>query len=376
MFGKKAKYIVAGLSLAMAVSPVVALADDTTPAATPSVKVVKTVTMNEGSTLTAEFKFKAEKTQLFAGTANATAATTESGFPELTEATTGSKTWSSSANSNDAAFTHLPTVEQFPHAGVYAWKVTEDTTGSTQATGANEELTYDNEKVYTLVAVVTNATKDAEGNDVPASVTWGFYNGTPTDVKDVQGVNKAGEADFTNKYVEKTNNGENKPLVVKKTVTGAQGDKTKQFNFTVILTAPANVPTGWTLGDVTVTPKTGSNATVTDGGSVVTAADGTQTRTVKFTAADSESVTFDNVVVGTTYTVAEDSYTTEGYTTSGTVSEAKTLSEKGAEEEVVNEKASSVVTGVIVNNAPFIVMIGVAAAGVVGYGAAKRKLEK
>ena len=33
-------------------------------------------------------------------------------------------------------------------------------------------------------------------------------------------------------------------------------------------------------------------------------------------------------------------------------------------------------TGLVINNAPFIVMIGAAAAGVVAYGSAKRKLEK
>lgn len=365
MFGKKkAGAIAAGLSLVMALSPVAAFADETPAAAATGVKIGKTVTMNAGSTLTSGFKFTVAKTQLFANTENATAP--ESDVPAIDDVEIASQDWTSTTGKVEKALT-LPEKSAFPHAGVYAWTVTEAT--NTYTAGENEELTYNTgeTKTYTLVAVVSN---DSD------TVTWGFYNGTPENADAVKNVAKTGEADFTNKYVEKTNNGENKPLVVKKTVTGAQGDKTKQFNFTVTLTAPENVPNGWSLSDVSVTPKTGSKATVTDAGTVQTAEDGTQTRTIKFTAADSESVTFDNVVVGTTYTVAEDSYSTEGYTTTGTFTDAKTLSESGAEEEVVNDKASSVVTGVIMNNAPFIVMIGAAAAGVVAYGSAKRKLEK
>ena len=52
------------------------------------------------------------------------------------------------------------------------------------------------------------------------------------------------------------------------------------------------------------------------------------------------------------------------------------MGEQASSETVVNKKENTVVTGVIMNNAPFIVMIGVAAAGVAAYGAAKRKLEK
>lgn len=371
MFGKKAKYIVAGLSLAMAVSPVVALADDTTPAATPSVKVVKTVDLNNGSSLEANFKFTATATQLFAGTKDATVATEGEGtWPSITAAETGTKTWTTDDNDNDAVFNNLPTKDQFPHAGVYAWTVTEAT--DTYKAGENEQLDYNTgaNKTYTLVAVVTNDTTDTEGKTVAGSVTWGFYAGTPT-VEQVKG-DKLSQADFENKYSEKTNNGENKPLVITKQVKGSQGDTTKYFEFTVHFTAPTNVPDGWTVEAIKV-----SGAKDKDG-NALTDAKVDANGDITFYAKNEDEVEFNNVVVGTTYTVDEKDYSGEGYTTEGEVTTAdnKYVKEDGETVTVKNTKDGSVVTGVIVNNAPFIVMIGVAVAGVAAYGAAKRKIEK
>ena len=366
-FGKKsAGAIAAGLSLVMALSPVAAFADPepATPA-TPSAKVVKTVTMNAGSTFTGEFKFKATATQLFAGTADATVATDTTGFPAINEATTGPRIWTSTTAGVDAPFT-LPAKSAFPHAGVYAWTITEDTQNSTQATDENEKLTYNTANAsYTLVAVVSNNSD---------TVTWGIYDSDPT-VDELKG-NKLGEADFANEYVEKTNTNDNKdnaPLKITKKVEGDQGDKTKEFNFTVTFSAPSNVPDGWTVSNITAKKGT-TNLTQTAAG------------TFTFTAHDLDEVTFDNIVVGTTYTVAEKSYTGDGYTTEySTVSngqaatsthEAVLVGEGANTATVTNTKNGTVVTGVIVNNAPFVITIAVAAAGAVAYGAAKRKLEK
>ena len=365
MFGKKkAGAIAAGLSLVMALSPVAALADETPAAAdtTPEIKVVKTVDLNNGSTLKANFKFTASATQLFAGTKDATVATEGEGtWPSITAAETGEQTWTTSDNDNDAVFRNLPTKAQFPHAGVYAWTVTEAT--DTYTPGEGEQLDYNTgtNTTYTMVAIVSN---DSD------AVTWGFYAGTPT-LEQVKG-EKLTEADFENKYSEKTNSGENKPLVVTKKVEGSQGDTTKYFKFTVHFTAPTIVPDDWTVANISV-----SGAKDKDG-NAVTDAKVDASGDITFYAKDADSVTFDNVVVGTTYTVDEDDYSKDGYATTGEVTAAqnKYVDEKGETETVHNKKNGSVVTGVIVNNAPFIVMIGAAAAGVVAYGSAKRKLEK
>ena len=371
-FGKKSVgAVAAGLSLVMALSPVAALADDA-PATTTGVKIGKTVTMNAGSTLTAGFKFTFTKTQLFPNTVEATAPVAD--VPTINDQSIASQDWTSKTGKVELTLT-LPEKSAFKHAGVYAWTVTE--AENTYTAGDNETLTYNtgDTKSYTLVAVVTNDTTGTDGTVTPGTVTWGFYNGTPVRASDVQGVTKAGEADFTNEYVEETDKTGNSPLVITKHVTGAQGDKTKKFDFTVSFSAPDNVPDNWTVNSITAAANdAASDLHQNDDGSWT------------FKAADAGAVTFDNVVVGTTYTVTESDYSGAGYTTTySTVSNNQQASqthenvlvgENTNSADVTNEKASSVVTGLIVNNAPFIVMIGVAAAGVAAYGTAKRKLEK
>lgn len=359
MFAKKAKYIVAGLSLAMALSPVAAFADGTTPAATTAditKGITKKLEVNPGSSVTAQFQYTATPTVL-----NKDNAATKTEDHKVT-ATIGNIDLT--ANGAEATGTAAITYGKFDHAGTYAW-VVKETTDTYKGAG---QMQYDTE-TYTLVAVVENG---ANGPEVKESY---LIKGTATETSG----DKVGTATFTNKYTEKTNDGENKPLVVKKTVDGKQGDKTKQFTFTVTFTAPDVLPVNAdgtqqskadVLNAITATP---TNATIT--GQAEAGADAT-TRTFTFTAADAQSVEFNNVLVGTTYKVEETESGQAGYTTDGEVKTATVLSEDGANVTVKNTKDGTPVTGVIVNNAPFVVMIGVAVAGVAAYGAAKRKIEK
>ena len=120
----------------------------------------------------------------------------------------------------------------------------------------------------------------------------------------------------------------------------------------------------------------------------------TNSAMITFKASDMQSVTFSNLLVGMKYDVLEDEAGDDGYTTTwssvanGVKQDTKSLTstaswtnanligERTNSGDMENEKDGSPVTGLIVNNAPFIVMIGVAAAGVAAYGTAKRKLEK
>lgn len=365
-FGKmKAGAVAAGLSLAMALSPVAAFA---APMITPTNEgtkvtdgVTKTLQLNPGSTVDETFTFTATPVQLNATATDGTATEpTKHGtetFPAATindikiEGDGSSTAKDANTGKSDIIF------GTFPHAGVYAWTI-EETTPDTKTDG----MQYSTEK-YTLIATVSNA-DDTHTTEWVSDVKLVKY-GTTSTTNDAS--KKVTTATFTNTYTEKTNDGENKPLVVTKTVTGAQGDKTKLFDFTVNFTAPSNVPDGWTVKSITATAKpstTVSNLTQNDDGSWT------------FKAADAGSVTFDNVVVGTTYKVTETESGQAGYTTTGEVKNDTVLAETGANVTVTNAKNDTVVTGLIVNNAPFIVMIGVAAAGVAAYGTAKRKLEK
>ena len=357
MFGKKAKYIVAGLSLAMAVSPVMAFAaDGDTATATTTADIQKGVTkvlqVNDGSTVNATFKYTATPTVLNAKDA---AKKTET---HNVSATIADITINNTADSTDKTLTKTAAITYgtFDHAGTYAWIVSE-TANTYKGAG---EMQYDTE-TYTLVAVVEN------GTNGPVVKESYLIKGTATETTG----DKVGTATFTNKYTEKTNDGDNKPLVVKKTVDGAQGNKNQKFTFTVTFTAPTVRPKDKTAEDVVkVITATAKEGTAVEG--LKHNDDGSWT----FKAADAGEVTFNNVLVGTTYTVTETEANQAGYETTGQVTTATPLAETGANVTVNNKKEGTPVTGVIVNNAPFIVMIGVAVAGVAAYGAAKRKIEK
>ncbi len=347
-FGKKSiGAITAGLSLVMALAPVTPALADSQQANTDT-GVTKVLKVNPGSSVNATFKYTATPTVLNANDA----------ANKTVEHTVAATIADITLNANGAEATDTAAISygQFPHAGVYAWVVSE--TADTY-TGAGD-MQYD-PQTYTLVAVVNNG---ANGPEVAESY---LIKGTATETSG----EKVGTATFTNKYTEESNDGQNKPLVISKSVTGQQGDKTKLFTFTVTFTAPEVLPAGQDATSVvkaiTATAKEGT--TVSD---LTQNADGSWT----FKAADAGSVTFDNVLVGTTYEVTEAEANQAGYTTTGQVTEDKVLTENGASETVVNTKESTVVTGVLMNNAPFVVTLAVAAAGVVAYGAAKRKLEK
>lgn len=141
-------------------------------------------------------------------------------------------------------------------------------------------------------------------------------------------------------------------LSVSKKVTGNLGDKSKYFDFTVTFTNPADVAyaTSYTIdggsegsnNPTSVTLEAGKNTAVT------------------IHAKDGDTVNFQDLPAGVTYTVAEakaDGYeTTESKKADGSITGA----DKDADE-FTNNKESKVDTGVLLNNAPYIAIIGGAA---------------
>ncbi len=404
-FGKmKAGAVAAGLSLAMALSPVAAFA---APMITPTNEgtkvtdgVTKTLQLNPGSTVDETFTFTATPVQLNATATDGTATEpTKHGtetFPAATindikiEGDGSSTAEDANTGKSDIIF------GTFPHAGVYAWTI-EETTPDTKTDG----MQYSTEK-YTLIATVSNADNAHSGlwvSDVKI-VKGETTSTTNTEDEKTGDGKKVDSATFTNMYTENTSDDQNKSdLTITKTVTGAQGDKTKQFNFTVEFVIP----------DGTVLPldKDGNVQSVEDVLKAITATStngaeigklkvdpDTNSAMITFKASDMQSVTFSNLLVGMKYDVLEDEAGDDGYTTTwssvanGVKQDTKSLTstaswtnanligERTNSGDMENEKDGSPVTGLIVNNAPFIVMIGVAAAGVAAYGTAKRKLEK
>lgn len=251
----------------------------------------------------------------------------------------------------------LPKVTQFPHAGEYLYTLTEVT-----PVQKNENITYSNES-YTLRVRVKNA---ATGNGLDiASVT---ANKNP-DGDTANNQNKVGEISFTNTYAK------NAGLTIEKKTTGDYADRTKKFKFTITFTKKSDNDTmkyTGKIGETSVTCTAGEPAT--------------------FDLGNGDKLIFKDVPVGTRYVVEEKAAPNDGYTpVSVTVTEngqqqapitnkeentGISSNPQNGTSSLVGENENKVVfenhyddipiTGIIMNNLPFILLIGVA---VLAFGA-------
>ncbi len=239
----------------------------------------------------------------------------------------------------------------FPHAGEYLYTV-EETKGDAKG------VTYSTDK-YTLRVQVANG---ANNSLYVKSIT--AEKGTNTGNVN----NKVAKILFTNTYRK------NGSLTIEKNTTGDLADKTMKFDFTITFEKSA---TEETLGNFTgtITRKKGGKPETVPG----------QNGTFNFALADGDKIVFDNLPVGTKYEVQEKGVPKDGYTPSITVLEnnVETIKDKKGNEtdnlsslnqnkkNLVGEKPNKVtfvntyrddvpVTGIIMNNLPFILLIGVA----------------
>lgn len=235
----------------------------------------------------------------------------------------------------------------FPHAGEYVYTVKE-----TDERMANPSITYSKEQ-YTLRVRVANGAKSLYIKDITAERDTS--NGTAT--------NKVAEISFTNTYRK------NVSLKITKATTGTLADKTKKFNFKITF---AKSETENTLADFqgTITRKGGTTEPVT-------CTNGSAT----FTLADGDVLKFENLPAGTKYKVTEVEGEKDGYTPYVTVTDNGTrgevskgtdginlsssqngnyAGEKGNIVEFENKYVENPATGIIMNNLPFILLIGVA----------------
>lgn len=217
----------------------------------------------------------------------------------------------------------LPAYDQ---VGVYTYKFSENP-------GKTAGVTYDSTE-YVLKVTVTNELGEDKvtptGNLVRTAV-----------------VRKASDTASTGDKVKSiTNSYEANKLTVGKSVKGILGDTTKEFTLNVKFNAPAG--TDW------------NNAISTSGTAKVERVGETNDYTV--TVKDGETVTFANVPDNATYTVTETEANEDGYKTEGQVETAKVL-KSNATETVTNSKGGEgdVDMGVLLNNAPYIAILGGAA---------------
>ena len=226
------------------------------------------------------------------------------------------------------------TFETFPHAGLYEYTIRE-------TAGTENGITYDTAAYHLNVYVVNEENGNLEVRSITAE-------------KDGA---KQEELSFTNTYRK------NSSLTISKSTEGMHADKTKDFEFTIKFERAAtesdeiDVYTG-IIGDETVNCKVGEETT--------------------FELHDGESLVFDCLPAGTHYVVSEIAEE-DGYTPSikvvengvqtleTTVSEKEGISSAKTGITLVGEGTNKVeftntyqdiaLTGIALNNLPFIILI-------------------
>lgn len=239
----------------------------------------------------------------------------------------------------------------FPNVGIYYYTVTETPSG-------NAGVTTHAGAMLLKVAVVYEGTALKE--------KYFFYNGMDSNG---EGTGTKGAA-IENTYSAGS-------LAVTKNVTGNLGDKNKKFDVTVTFTAPAGKTVA---GDISYHLEGGETKTIASGDWKNDVAE------VEIAVADGDTVTFTNIPYGVTYTVVEDDYTktAEGakdydeakYEYSDT-NPIKAIDSANDTVIITNNKSDSDIdTGVILDNAPYILMLTVVAAGAMTLVIKKRREEE
>lgn len=214
--------------------------------------------------------------------------------------------------------------------GYYTYKVTE-VTPETQTAG----VTYADETFYLILTILRD---EQNGKHYVAAMHYETVTGA-----------KAGE--FENEY----NSGK---LTVTKTVSGNQASTTEKFPIKITFKAPEGKTVKSSVA-VSVGGVDGDNKTFTNGELEVSGE-----------LKDGESIVVDNLPVGVTYTVEETD--AKGYTSEIKYSKVNNEDDNSISAgdtdsvTVVNTlNDNNIDTGVILDNAPYIVMLAVVAGGVV-----------
>lgn len=240
----------------------------------------------------------------------------------------------------------------FPNVGIYYYTVTEAESGNAGVTTHAGAMLL---KVYVIY------------NDSRLEEKYVFYNGM--DSTTGEGTTGTKGAAIENTYSAGS-------LEVKKVVTGNLGDKSKLFNVTVTFTAPDGKTVA---GDISYV----------EGGERKTIApsdwkDGVVTK--KIAVSHGDTITFTNIPYDVTYTVVEDDYTetAEGakdydeakYEYSDT-NPIKAIDSANDTVTITNHKGDdNIDTGVILDNAPYILMLAVVAGGAMTLVIKKRREEE
>lgn len=254
----------------------------------------------------------------------------------------------------------------YTRVGTYIYQIHE-------VEGTTAGMTYDTAPRWLVVHVINNL---AAGDEVATGLTYkvAMYNADPTNLTTEQQLLAAKSDGFTNVY-------ENGKFTVEKKVKGNMADRDKDFNFRVTFTDIENM-NGKIKAD-------GREIELTDG-------------TYDFTLKHGESCEFTNIPFGVTATVNElhvdengnktviakaDGATNDSYKVSYDNNQSVTIGSKTETDNevkvnaefattIINSSTENVDTGVILDNAPYILMLAVVAGAAMTLVIKKRREEE
>ncbi len=243
------------------------------------------------------------------------------------------------------------TLPEITKPGVFKYKLTEDNNGIAG-------VTYDN-ATYELTVYATQRTKvnkedKSTTNDIQYSVRLDR--------------GKTDTAEAANKVKEINNSYAAEPLTITKTVNGNMGDRTREFEFAVKFKAPA----GKTVKSVIQVAGEHGNVTDVKGGTLTNGVlkfdDNATEVSLNVKLKHGQTVNFTNLPKDVEYTVAETRV--EGYKTYINNSDADNNEIEGKIEDTAvtidyeNVNGDTTIdTGVILDNAPYIALMMVVVAG-------------
>lgn len=355
-----AKKLTAGalaLSMMFAMAVPMAFAESGTevvPSTDPHITKKYTAT-NDGTSSPAEtFTFTAVATKVKdAGVKADGSAITKDDAPELTiqDAVYTANGATTAGAEKNLTITHE---DPFPNVGIYYYTVTEAPSG-------NAGVKTHEDAMLLKVSVGYNEAGTA------LEEKYAFYNGMNSTTGEGTGTKGAA---IGNTYSAGS-------LEVKKFVTGSLGDKNKKFNVTVTFTAPA----GKTVAEDISYAENGQPETIKPSDWK----DGVVTK--KIAVAHGDTVTFTNIPYDVTYTVVEDDYTKAADGTTKDYDPAKyefsdtnpikAIDSANDTVTITNHKGDdNIDTGVILDNAPYILMLAVVAGGAMTLVIKKRREEE
>lgn len=232
----------------------------------------------------------------------------------------------------------------FTKPGVYHYLVTE-------TKGTYDGITYDVTPRHVYVYVING---DTEGTYVVDSVKV-VIDGEE---------DKADSLKVINKYGDNTPDDDIHDFIVKKSVTGNQGDKNMDFSFTITIDGDDTDKKDKELYKAVKTLKNGEEE-------IIHIKD---EEAATFTLKDGETLHIYGLSKQDAYTVTETDYTAEGYTTTTPVNAEGYLSTDGVVVEFINDKNVSPATGVAMTFAPYVLLVAAAGGlGAVVLGKKKRE---